>query len=463
MIRLILASLSPRSTLNGPIGIVLFSVIAWLMIGTQGACSPWESNPRIDGAEATPNVVLIISDDQAWTDYGFMGHPEIQTPNLDRLASESLVYPHGYVPSSLCSPSLATILSGLFPHQHKITGNDPPLPAGKSGGAAQCDQGFLALRQQMIASFDTMPSIARMLSERGYLSLQTGKWWGGNYRRGGFTNGMTHGDPARGGRHGDEGLTIGRQGLDPIRRFLDQTDKEGRPFLIWYAPFLPHTPHNPPERHLARYREHASSPSIIRYWAMCSWFDETCGELLDELEARDLDESTIVIYVCDNGWIQNPDGRSYAPRSKRSPYDGGIRTPIMIRWPSQVVPRTDLTPVSSVDIAPTILQAVGLPSDPQMTGIDLLDPEAVKGRESVPGAIFAHNAVDIDRPSANLIYRWIVHDGWKLILPQPPNAPTMAPELYKIEDDPNEHIELADQHPEVVEDLIGKLDAWWTP
>src|SRR6476661_1514534 len=77
-----------------------------------------------------PNIVLIISDDQGWGDFSFMGHPNIKTPNIDRLASESLTFTHGYVPSSLCCPSLASIITGLYPHEHLITSNDPPLPPG---------------------------------------------------------------------------------------------------------------------------------------------------------------------------------------------------------------------------------------------------------------------------------------------------------------------------------------------
>ncbi len=79
---------------------------------------------------APPNVVLIISDDHAWTDYSFMGHPRVTTPRIDRLARASVTYTHGYVPSSLCCPSLASMITGLYPHQHKITSNDPALPPG---------------------------------------------------------------------------------------------------------------------------------------------------------------------------------------------------------------------------------------------------------------------------------------------------------------------------------------------
>ncbi len=95
-----------------------------------------------------PNVVLIIADDMGWTDYGFMGHPQVRTPRLDRLASQSVTYRRGYVTTSLCSPSLASILTGRYPHQHAITGNDPPLPPGIDEAAARRDPRFLAARRR---------------------------------------------------------------------------------------------------------------------------------------------------------------------------------------------------------------------------------------------------------------------------------------------------------------------------
>ncbi|MCD6340045.1 MAG: sulfatase-like hydrolase/transferase, partial [Verrucomicrobia bacterium] len=93
---------------------------AWLVTeGSRVHAAPARS------AAAPPNIVLIISDDQSWTDYGFMGHPDIRTPCLDRLAAESTVFPRGYVPTALCRPSLMSIVTGLYPHQHRTTGNDP--------------------------------------------------------------------------------------------------------------------------------------------------------------------------------------------------------------------------------------------------------------------------------------------------------------------------------------------------
>jgi len=406
-------------------------------------------------AEAKPpNIVAIISDDQRWTDFGFMGHPVIQTPNLDELASQSLVYPHGYVPSSLCRPSLATLVTGLYAHQHKITGNEPPIPPGGKNTPAYRQQ-----RHEMIAYIDRVPLLAKMLGEIGYVSHQSGKWWEGHYSRGGFTGGMTLGFPNPGGRHGDAGLRIGRDGMQPIFDFVDSAGD--KPFFVYYAPFLPHTPHNPPERLLAKYRDKTDSPFVARYWAMCEWFDETCGQLLDYLDEKNLDDDTIVLFVTDNGWIQRPTARGYAPKSKRSPYDGGVRTPIMIRWPGKVKPRCVDTPVISIDFAPAILAACGLKPTPDMQGINLLDGKAVNARKAIFGEIFGHNAVDIHRPVANLHYRWCIEDNWKVIVPNRINMPDDEIELYDLSKDPHEEENLAAEQPGRVEKMKQMIDQWW--
>ena len=235
--------------------------------------------------------------------------------------------------------SLASIISGLYPHEHRITGNDPALPQNER---------FQRERQALIDNIERIPSLPRILANHGYVSFQSGKWWEGNYRRGGFTAGMTHGEPDRGGRHGDEGLKIGRQGLEPIYDFIE--DANGKPFFLWYAPFLPHRPHTPPEQLLAKYQATTDSIHVARYWAMCEWFDESCGKLLDFLDERQLRENTLVAFVVDNGWIQRRDESGYAPRSKRSPYEGGLRTPIMIRWPGKLPVYDRSTRRSSVSI-----------------------------------------------------------------------------------------------------------------
>ena len=402
-------------------------------------------------AAKPPNVVLIISDDQSWTDYGFMEHEAIETPNIDRLARQSRLFKHGYVPTSLCCPSLATLITGLYPHQNGITGNEPPIPSG----GKNTDQ-YRSQVQECVGFIDTVPTLPRLLAKRGYLSHQSGKWWQGHYSRGGFTHGMTHGDPKRRGRHGDEGLKIGREGLQPIFDFTD--DAGDKPFFVWYAPFLPHNQHNPPKRLLDKYTKKTESIFIARYWAMCEWFDETCGQLLNHLDEKKLARDTLVIYVTDNGWIQRADNGRYAPRSKRSPYDGGIRTPIMIRWPGKVQPGERPELANSIDLAPTILKACGLEPTDTMQGIDLLDDTALAKRKSTHGACYLHNAVDIHKPSANLTHRWLINGNWKLILPHKTNTNATEPELYNLTKDPHETQNLAKTNPHQAKRLAKQLN-----
>jgi arylsulfatase A-like enzyme len=419
-------------------------------------------------ASAPPNIVLIISDDQAWTDFGFMGHPQIQTPNLDRFARDSLLFRHAYVPSSLCCPSLAAVLTGKYPHQTKVTGNEPPRPKNIAPGQVYRDPGFLQQVQELNGFMAQHPRLPAELAKQGYLSLQTGKWWAGNYTTGGFTHGMSHGETVRGGRHGDDGLAIGRKTLEPISEFMDQALKQQKPFLVWYAPMLPHQPHDPPERLLQKYRDKTPSLHIAKYWAMCEWFDETCGELLGQLDKRGIADNTIVVFMVDNGWIQDPDKAQFRSDSKLSQYDGGLRFPLMIRWPGHVKPRQCDDPVSSLDIAPTLYRACGLPVPEGLAGINLLDEKAVADRDAVFGECFLHNAIDIQQPAQNLTYRWCVTRKWKLILPNPSNVlrankpgRQIAPELYQIVADPHEEHEVSHQHPAEVEQLTNLINHWW--
>jgi arylsulfatase A-like enzyme len=423
-----------------------FACLAALVLGGSAAA-----------AERT-NIVLIISDDHAWTDYGFMKHPLAKTPNIDRLAKEGLCFPRGYVPTSVCCPSLATIITGKMPQVHKISGNDPAAPAGMPRGKFYQSPAFKEGREVMNANLAKHPLLPAVLGEQGYLSLQTGKWWQGHFRNGGFTHGMT-----KGGRHGDDGLTIGRKDMKPISDFIDDARKQDKPFFVWYAPLLPHDPHTPPERLLAKYRDKVPSIHVARYLAMVEWFDESVGELLKMLDERGLAKNTLVAYVADNGWIQNPDTPRFAPRSKLSQYDGGLRSPILLRQPGTIEPRRDETPVSSADLFPTILKAAGIEPAKDLPGVDLTNKEAVAGRKEVFGSIYTHDLMDLNDPAKSLRWRWMVSDGWKIIVPHALNEPDAEVELYQVSTDEHEKTNLAEKEAERVKAMTAALDAWWKP
>jgi uncharacterized sulfatase len=447
------------------------SFLTCLLLLTLSATLYAEKNP------SPPNIVFIISDDQGAGDYGFMGHPHIKTPQIDKLASQSLTFPCGFVPSSVCCPSLATIITGLYPHQHKVTANDPPLPPANQRGDERGSSAKLSA--QWNALLDPVPTLPRMLADKGYLSFQTGKWWQGHFSRGGFTHGMTQGS-----RHGDQGLAIGREGMKPIYDFIADARQQKKPFFVWYAPFMPHTPHTPPDRLFKKYASKTNSPHIARYWAMCEWFDETCGELLSHLESQKLAENTIVIYVADNGWIQSPSAAKYAPKNKTTPYDAGHRTPVLIRWPARVKATKSEAMASSIDFVPTVLAALDLPLPADLKGINLLDHRAVQARQHVFGEDFTIRSQSLDDPATNILWRWVTDGRWRLVLPRTfdtegalkkiPSDKYISPDLmitlkaaqpmlFDLKTDPKEEKNIAPAHPEIIKDLRAKLDAHWNP
>ena len=471
--------------------VTVVAVLAW---GWESMAAPPAVGAATVRSAAPKNVVLIISDDQHWRDYGFMGYEHLRTPHLDRLARESLVYRFGHVPSSLCCPSLASIITGRFPHEHRIVGNDPPEDPRIARGTPESKATFEAGRERMNRHLEAWPTLTRLLGEQGYRSLQTGKWWQGDFSRGGFTEGMS-----KGKRHGDDGLAIGRKTMQPIYDFMARSRADGKPFMVWYAPMLPHDPHDPPQEMVDHYAAHTDSLHVARYWGNVERFDHTVGELLDHLDRERLARDTLVVYVTDNGWIQSPDRPHFAPRSKLSPYEGGLRTPIMLRQPGTIPPGSSDALASSIDIMPTVLAACGVPAPSGLPGVDLLDAKAVAARRQIFGECFTHRLVDLDDPAKSLLWRWTIRDDeqtphqhrWKLIVPTSATigdwtgggaggefpagpAANVDPqsrerwqrrevELFDLAADPDETKNLAASEPTLVQELTQSLVANWSP
>jgi arylsulfatase A-like enzyme len=416
-----------------------------------------------------PNIVFILGDDQSWKDYGFMGSREVRTPHIDALSQNGLTFKRGYVAAPICRPSLASMVTGLFPHQHGITGND----VFKNTDRAKLD---LPFRE----SFHKKQSFIKELVKMGYLAHQSGKWWEGSWRDGGFTHGMTHGDPKRGGRHGDAGLKIGRDGLKPITDFVEHAQKEEKPFLLWYAPFLPHTPHNPPERLLKKYQKEGRPLDQAKYLAMCEWFDEIVGQLLGYLNKQGFRENTLVVFTCDNGWStasSNADDpnqklfRSYAQRTKGSPYEGGTRNPILLAWPKRITPEDSSDLAHAVDLFPTIVSAAGGEVPKGLPGIDLLDESARKQRDTLFGVNHSTHNMTLGDPDDTLQYIWCIEGKWKLIKRYQGKdiSPhysalhkwdTASYHLYDLQKDPNELNDLADAMANRVKHMSAKIDQW---
>jgi uncharacterized sulfatase len=439
--------------------VILTSIILCAISFTS--CKEVKQELKKESGEKLPNIVFILSDDQAWTDYSFMGHEHIETPNIDKLANESATFTRGYVPTSLCAPSLASIITGVYPRKHMVLANDRVLPGDdKNGKPAWLAPWRAENYKVVIDNFKTLNTLPKMLKEKDYLSFQTGKWWLGNHSNGGFDDGMTHGDPERNGRHGDYGLEIGRMGMDTLNSYIDLALEKEKPFFMWYAPFLPHAPHNPPDSLLQKYLPKAPTEYVAKYWAMCEWFDITCGQLMDYIEEKGQTENTIFVYVCDNGWVQNEENSAYNPISKQSPYDYGMRTPIMFKWKGKITPKLDENSlVSSLDMIPTVLDLIGMESPEELDGINILNETKLKNRKAIFGEIYNHDFNTVDE---SLKYKIVMTDPYKLIIPNEMNRPNEEIQLYNMYKDPFEQMDLAKEHPEIVGKLVNSIQEEWS-
>ena len=252
--------------------------------------------------------------------------------------------------------------------------------------------------------------------------------------------------------------------MKPIYDFIDKAQQQEKPFFVWYAPFLPHTPHNPPERLLRKYAE-VKNPGKAKYLAMIEWLDETCGELMSQLKKKGVADNTLVLYLADNGW--NEYGKAH-------PYENGVRTPVIAHWPGKIKPRKDEHQlVSNIDVFPTILTAAGVKPPPSLPGVNLLNQQAVAQRETLFLSNFAHNMVSATEPEKSLWTQSCITGKWKLVA-WIKNPPKIKPwggghrkktgadlELFDLQADPHETKNLAQAHPEVVQDLLTRINGWW--
>jgi len=429
------------------------------------------------------NVVMILADDQSYRDFGFLGNDLIHTPNIDRLAAQSARYPNGYVPMSVCRPSLATLLTGLYPHQHGLHFNHPPPGLSVMRKTMTADE-YRQTRATTDHLIQNVPTLPRILARHGYACLQTGKHWEGSFQTAGFTHGMTLGKPAdRLGKitgtreqdngewvahgNGDAGLVIGRETMQPIYDFVDQHAK-GKPFFVWYAPFLPHTPFDAPQRFYDVYSGREIPEHLLPYYAEIARFDETVGQLMDYLETKRLLDKTLIVLASDNGFRPHETRReTYDSRSKLSHHEDGLRTPILLHCSGLVKPAEHHQLVHTIDIVPTVLSAVGLGTEKtsRMQGVDLMPSatgQARLAKRAVFGAIYPNDAQVLSAPSQHVRGRWVREGDFKLVVPGPAKKPVPL-SLFDLESDPLETTNLANQaeYAARLKHLHKLLDDWW--
>jgi uncharacterized sulfatase len=262
--------------------------------------------------------------------------------------------------------------------------------------------------------------------------------------------------------------------MQPIEDFITDCEKSNTPWMVWYAPYLPHQPHDSPERF---YEIARNTPGVkkhqVPYFASIAQFDETVGHLVDFVERTSDPTNTIFVFVCDNGWSpstkterKRPREYAHTRKSKRAPFDEGIRSPILIRWDKHVSPEPHPELVSSIDIVPTLLKAAGVARPSSLAGKNLLGP--LPKDRAVFGAIYPGDATSLDNPSKDVAYRWIRQGDYKLILPQGPKPwgnYITGPVMFTIKEDPGETQNLIGKSElkPITKVLKRRLNEWYSP
>ncbi len=416
----------------------------------------WGENLVAD--EARPNVIIFLADDLGYGDLGCYGHAVIKTPHLDRFAREGMRFTQCYAACPVCSPSRAAILTGRTPYRNGVF---TWIPANS----------FLHLRSSEI----TLP---KLLREAGYCTCHVGKWHlNGNLRAPKQPQPSDHGydwwfatqnnaEPSHqnpvnfvrngqpvGKLEGYSALLVVQEAIQWLRKHRDPR----KPFFLTVWTHEPHLPIESAPEFLALYPDLVrSDPDRAQHHANVSQLDHAFGTLMLTLDELGLRNNTLVVFTSDNG----PEGAGTKGRTrgstgglrgrKRSLYEGGIRVPGIIRWPNHIAPNTVCdTPIIGSDLFPTVLAAAGVtaPKDRTLDGVNLLPLLAGKPlTRSLPMYWRYHAA-----PGP---FKVAMRDGdWKILA----DLNFTQFELYHLGNDPKETQNLADKHPDKLDELRTRL------
>lgn len=419
-------------------------------------------------AAEQPNIIFILTDDLGWGDLGCYGHPHITTPHLDRLAMQGTRFTQFYVNGSVCSPSRTAFMTGQYPARHRIHGH-------LASHAQNAERGMPNWLDPQV------PLITRQLKDAGYATAHFGKWHLGS----------GPGAPDPGAYAIDDHRTVGTNGPsfddedDPYFRarstdlFVDEAIRfieahRDRPFYINLWTLVPHATLHPTEEQLERYRRF--SPGRVPYqgaariyYSTVTAMDAQLGRLFDRLDELELADNTIVLFTSDNGpediHVRNAAHSGIGSPGpfrgrKRSLYDGGVRVPLIVRWPDHV-PAGRLEQdavVTAVDFLPTLCRLAGaeLPAEYVGDGEDVGDMLTGQARPRETSILWEWRFRVSGYPIHHSPLLSIREGNWKLLL----NPDRSRVELYDIPHDRWELTNLASEHPNVVTRLANQALAW---
>jgi arylsulfatase A-like enzyme len=490
--------LTPRDTNDRKIymqAVKRYLVTVWVIsvLLASASCGPSETTQS--GVEGAPNVLVFLIDDLGWRDIGVAGSEFYETPNIDRLAAQGMRFSQFTTASPVCSPTRASIMTGKHPARLNLTN----WIGGEGAG--------MLLQAEYVRQLPLEEvTLGEAFQEAGYATGYIGKWHLGAagfmptdqgfdvsvaVNQAGQPAGYFY--PYRGDEpsvwdvpdlaDGADGEYLTDRLTDEALAFIDEN--QDHPFLLVLAHYAVHTPLQSKEALTAKYEAKAASlpehlgPEFISesglattkvyqdhpvYAGMVESTDDSVGRVLDRLDALGLSDSTVVVFVSDNGGLSTYAGERTAGATSNLPlragkgwlYEGGVRAPLIIRWPGEAgaVGVSD-APASSTDLYPTLLEMAGLERRPEqhvdgMSLAPLLRYSGEPGRDALFWH-FPHYHGSGNRPSGAVrvgdlkLIEWF-EDGHV--------------ELYDLEQDPGETTDLSAAMPEAVEGLLARLRAW---
>ena len=420
------------------------------------------------------NIVLFFIDDLGWGDVGYMGHPDHLTPNIDRLASQGMTFTDAYASAPVCAPTRASLMSGQYSPRHGI------YSVSHSGEEPASARKMLNIKNSWVLPRETV-TFMETLSARGYRGASIGKWNLGvdpltGPRAQGFdlnVAGNQSGFPPRGyfPPYGNPDLPDGPAGeyltdrlTTEALKFLDAN--QSNPFMLYLSHYGVHDPLEGKKELVEKYRKAgAKNPT---YAAMVESVDQSVGRVLGKLDQLGLARDTLVVFASDNGGHGCNTANTPLRGAKATLYEGGIRVPMCVRWPGKVkAGSTSSTPVLSMDLHPTFLEAAGVtaPAGQVMDGeslVPLLKGEGGPGRQ----AVYWHYPVYMQAEKCST-KTWcttpvgaIRKGSYKLMEYFEPTGTPNRLELYDLDKDKGESTNLAAQLPDKTKELLADMKAW---
>ncbi|MHC4875729.1 MAG: sulfatase [Planctomycetota bacterium] len=422
-----------------------------------------------------PNIVFFFIDDLGWADLGFMGSDFYETPNIDRLAGQSLVFTDAYACAPNCAPSRACLMSGQYTPRHGIfTVGDP-----RRGNHKQ--RKLEPIENETVLA-DSFVTIAEALGENGYTSASMGKWHlGADPTTQGFDvniAGREWGSPSGGGYHSPfrypnlKNDQPGEYLTDALTSKACEfvAENHERPFFLYLTHYAVHTPIQAKDDLTEKYRQKqpGEQHKNAKYAAMIESVDDSVGAVLQKLDELKLTDNTLVIFYSDNGGFGGATSNHPLRGAKGMLYEGGIREPLIVRLPGVTLPGAKCgEPVIGVDFYPTLLELTGTakPADCVLDGVSfaslLSNPQGRVDREAIfwhfpcylQGSGDPHGGPFRTTPAGA-----IRKGDWKLI----EWFETGRLELYNLAEDIGEKHNRSESDPQKLQELHSAMKSWRT-